>query len=93
MTHRGLREEGTASEFLKARADFEAAWTRLSPRITEADLTEYRRERAWMAWKEKMWRCGCKLPAQEADGGSRCFCGLDITNASMSDHVRLVHLD
>jgi hypothetical protein len=37
----GAREDGTSPNFLKARADFEAAWLRLLPKITEADLVEY----------------------------------------------------
>jgi hypothetical protein len=74
MSHRGQRANGTAPDFFKARADFKVAWLRLLPKVTDADLAEHRRERAWMAWKYRMWGCG-KLPTQETSGRSKCFCG------------------
>src|SRR5689334_15161882 len=40
VSHRGEREDGTAPDSLTARADFAAAWSRLLPKITEADLFE-----------------------------------------------------
>src|ERR1700761_3466656 len=49
ISHRGLREPGTARAFRKARADFEAAWLRLLPKIAEADLAEHRRDQAMTA--------------------------------------------
>src|ERR1700756_4292956 len=82
LSHRGERESGTAPDFLTARACFDAAWKWLLPKITEEDLAEYRRERAWMAWKQRMWSCGCRMPTQEPDGRSVCFCGAAIDTAS-----------
>ncbi len=93
LSHRGLREGGIASDFFKARIDFGAGWDRLSPKITKEDLAEYRRERAWMAWKQRMWSCGRRMPTQEPDGRSVCFCGVTIDTAGMSDHVRSEHMD
>jgi hypothetical protein len=43
--HRGVRAEGTASDFAQARVDFEIAWREMQPDITEADFVEHRRER------------------------------------------------
>jgi hypothetical protein len=47
----GLSRSGYASSFKEARAGFERAWKDYLPRCTEADFVEYRRERAWTAWK------------------------------------------
>jgi hypothetical protein len=40
--HRGVRAEGTASDFAQARVDFEIAWREMQPDITDV---EHRRER------------------------------------------------
>jgi hypothetical protein len=91
-SHRGEREDGIAPDFFKARADFGAAWSRLLPKITDADLTEYRRERAHTAWKYKMWETGCKLPTQVASGRSQCYCGVEIDNNSIDAHIDAEHM-
>jgi hypothetical protein len=62
----------------KARGDFELAWLVFLANRTEADFDEYRKHRAWTAWKYAMWDSGCKLPSQLASGQSRCFCGAVI---------------
>jgi hypothetical protein len=93
LSHRALREGGIAPNFLRARADFEAAWHRFLPKITKTDLAEYRRERAWTAWKQRMWSWGCRMPTQEASGRSVCYCGAAIDTASMGEHVLSAHLD
>src|SRR5579871_5979330 len=87
MSHRGEREDGTAPDFSKARAGFDVAWSRLLPKITETELAEHRQERAWNEWKYRMWDCGCKLPTQEADGVSLCFCGAEVDIPGMLQHV------
>jgi hypothetical protein len=92
VSHRGLREDGIAPAFSTARSDFESAWSRLLPKITDADLSEYRRECAWIAWKYGMWDCGCKLPTQEPSGLSRCFCGTEIGIVRTRLHVYAVHM-
>jgi hypothetical protein len=79
--------------FVTARVDFETAWHRLLPEITDADLAEYRRERAWTAWKNQMWDAGCRLPTPEPSGRSSCFCGAEIDIAGMDQHVLAAHVD
>ncbi|MBR1228199.1 hypothetical protein JQ600_25290 [Bradyrhizobium sp. AUGA SZCCT0176] len=51
-SHRG-RSRSTSS-FNEARAGFESAWKAYFPRCTEGDFIEYRRQRAWTAWKYAM---------------------------------------
>ena len=60
---------------------------------TEADFDEYRKHRAWTAWKYAMWDSGCKLPTQLAIGQSRCFCGAVIDIKGMSQHVHVAHIE
>jgi hypothetical protein len=43
-------------------------------RCTEADFVEYRRQRAFTAWKYAMHDVGLPLPTQSATGQARCFC-------------------
>jgi hypothetical protein len=76
ISHRGLREDGTAPDLFKARAAFEAAWHRLLPKVTEADLAEYRRQRAWTAWKYAMCDAGCRMPTLMANGRFVVLIGL-----------------
>jgi hypothetical protein len=60
---------------------------------TEADFQECRDERAFTAWKYRMWDTGQRLPTQVTDGRSTCFCGARLTIGSVSDHVRSAHLE
>ena len=91
-SHRNVRGGGTARTFAEARAAFEQAWRVIEPQITEADRLEHRRERAWTAWKQQMWKCGCKLPAQIAGGRSQCYCGAEIDSASVDRHIAAEHM-
>ncbi len=91
LTHRGIAENGTSADFETARVEFEAAWLRYLPQCLEADFTEYRRKRAWNAWKYAMRDRGCRLPTQNTDGRSRCFCGAAIEIAGMVRHVNEAH--
>ena len=59
---------------------------------TDADFADYRRARAWTAWKQTMWETGHKLPTQTQEGRARCFCGAEIDIASMDGHVRAAHM-
>ncbi len=93
MSHRGAHEDGTAPDFVAARAAFAAAWSRLLPKITEADLAENRRERAMTALKCRMRDVGCRLPTQEPGGRSRCFCGAEIGIADVEAHVLAAHME
>jgi hypothetical protein len=91
-SRRGAHAEGTAADFDQARSQFEAAWRKLRPNYTDVDFTDYRRARAWTAWKQAMWATGCKLPTQTQEGRSRCFCGAEIDIASMAGHVTAAHM-
>jgi hypothetical protein len=90
---RGLRASGTAKSFDAARAAFDMAWQWLLPKFREADFTEYRRHRAFDAWKRAMWDAGLKLPTQVADGRATCFCGAEIGIADVESHVYAVHME
>jgi hypothetical protein len=72
-------------------ADFDAAWKVYLPRCTEADFEEYRRPRASSAWEYAMHDAGLALPAQRADGQSRCFCGVTIDITGVTVHVYAAH--
>jgi hypothetical protein len=67
-SQRGACTEGTAADFAEARSQFDA-WR---PNYTDAEFADYRRSRAWTAWKQAMWATGCKLPTQTQEGRSRC---------------------
>ena len=58
---RGLRAQGTAATFEKARADFETAWLTFLPLCIDADFEAYRRQQAWTRWKYSMYDAGCML--------------------------------
>ncbi len=70
---------------------FDAAWHWLLPKLTEADFTEWRRQRAFDISKRAMWNEGCKLPTQVAEGPSRCYCA-EIDIAGMDQHIYAAHL-
>jgi hypothetical protein len=91
-SHRGQHIEDTAASYDQARADFEAAWRVYLPKCREADFEQYRRQRAWTAWKYAMHDAGLKLPTQSADSRSRCFCGAAIDTVGMAQHVNVAHL-
>jgi hypothetical protein len=83
---------GYASSFDEARAGFEAAWKDYLPQCTEADFIEYRRQRAWTAWKYSMYAAGLPLPTQSSNGRARCFCGATIDIAATDRHVHNMHM-
>lgn len=71
-SERGLHGSGTAKNFDKARATFEAAWQWLLPKLTEADFTAWRRQRAWDAWKQAMM-CGAAIGIADVERAcARC---------------------
>jgi hypothetical protein len=74
------------------RADFEAAWRDYLPGCTEADFTEYRRQRDWTGWHYAMWDAGLKLATQLPDGRARCFCGKPIDIPGTAQHVYAAHM-
>jgi hypothetical protein len=92
-TEPGQGESGTAVDFDQARAGFEAAWQRMLPTLTEVSFQEWRNQRAWTAWKYQMHDAGLPLPTQLQSGRARCFCGVEIDNRGMDDHVTAAHLE
>jgi hypothetical protein len=89
----GEHTNGTAETFDQARACFETAWKVFLSKRTEADFAEYRRQRAFTAWKYKMWDTSHQLPTQMSDGRSTCFCGEAIAIPDVDRHVRQAHMD
>jgi hypothetical protein len=59
---------------------------------TDADFANYRRARAWTAWKQTMRETGRKLPTQSQEGRAWCFCSAEIDIASMDSHVTASHM-
>jgi hypothetical protein len=87
------RASGLADSFDQARRAFGAAWRVCLANRTEADFEEYRRDRAFHAWKQAMWAAGLKLPTQAADGRAVCFCGAAIGLKDMDVHVYAAHME
>jgi hypothetical protein len=60
----GQDRSGTAVDFDHARSDFEAAWRRILPTLSEANFQEWRHDRDWIAWKCAMHAANMKLPSR-----------------------------
>ncbi|BAR61943.1 hypothetical protein NK6_8796 [Bradyrhizobium diazoefficiens] len=87
----GQQTHGTGETFDDARAGFEEAWRQLSATRTEAHYELWRQNRDFQAWKGRMHDEHLQLPTQRTSGRSRCFCGAEITDAGIPDHVRTNH--
>lgn len=85
-------ETGTAEGFDDARAAFQKAWGRVAPTVTETERNAFRFQEAFTAWKYAMWDARCRMPTQNPDGRSKCFCGTEITIASADDHILAAHM-
>jgi hypothetical protein len=83
--------DGTARTFKAACAAFRKAWRDLLPKLTEANFDAWRDQRDWTAWKYTMHDCGCRMPTQNPDGRSRCFCGEVIDIAGVDRHIHAAH--
>jgi hypothetical protein len=90
-SHPGEATGGSAATFEQARMAFEAAWRVFLAKRTEADFAAWRYERDFTTWKYAMWDAGLKPPTQTQAGLSRCFCGAEITIASVDGHIRDAH--
>ncbi|MDO9385016.1 MAG: hypothetical protein Q7T86_19390 [Hyphomicrobiaceae bacterium] len=88
----GEYEDATAATFEQARAGFEEAWQRLLPKRTEADFEAWRNHQTFTSWKYRMHDTGTKLPTELASGRSHCFCGAEITIASVNQHILAAHV-
>jgi hypothetical protein len=93
VSGRRLSAAGSAWSFEQAREAFGAAWAKIEPQMTPADLDAERRQRAWTAWKYAMHEANLPLPTQLASGRSNCFCGAGIDIGSMLTHVATDHLE
>jgi hypothetical protein len=78
---------GLAESFDQARVAFEVAWRIFLAKRTEVDFADYRRDRAFHAWKQAMWTAGLQLLTQVADGRAVCFCGAAIGIDDINAHV------
>lgn len=82
--------QGSAATFEEARATFELAWQKLQPTLSEAQFEEWRRSRDFHAWKNRMWAEKCRMPTQNQNGQSTCFCGAPIS-IGCEEHIHTVH--
>lgn len=83
----------TAATFDQARADFEAAWHRLLPTLTEADFDRWRDARDWTARKYAMWKAGEKMPTQKPNSMMCCPCGATFdSHDPASSYVHRGHI-
>ena len=85
--------KGQRQDLRPGRGAFEIAWRYFLAKCTEADFDEYRRNRAFHAWKEAMSEAGLKLPTQVADSRATCFCGAAIGVADFEQHVYAAHME
>ncbi|WP_257169689.1 hypothetical protein [Bradyrhizobium sp. SRS-191] len=88
----GEQTIGTAPSFTEARSAFELAWSAFVSRRSPEDFDEWRRHRAFTAWKYAMWDAGCRLPTQNRSGRSRCFCGAEIDLRTTERHIYSSHM-
>ncbi|MGX1163745.1 hypothetical protein AB7M16_000011 [Bradyrhizobium sp. USDA 372] len=84
------RKGGNAATFEEARAAFERAWKDVQPTLTQAQFEEWRRSRDFHAWKQRMWDERYRMPTQNENGWSKCFCGEPIPIAC-EEHIHTVH--
>jgi hypothetical protein len=87
----GQHTNGTGETFEEARADFEKAWHRLAATRTEAHYEIWRQSRDFHAWKYRMHDERLMMPTQLTSGIARCFCGAEITNSSVPQHIQAAH--
>lgn len=87
----GQQTNGTGETFEEARSGFEQAWKKLAASRTEAHYELWRQNRDFHAWKDRMHDERLLLPTQRTSGIAHCFCGAEITNASVSKHIQTAH--
>ena len=87
------RTSDLAESFDQARVAFEVTWRIFLAKRTEVDFADYRRDRAFHAWKQTMSTAGLQLPTQVADGRAVCFCGAAIGIDDMNAHVWAAHME
>lgn len=82
---------GTANTFERAKAKFERAWLALASSRTAANFAEWRDQRDCTARKYRMRDAGLPMPTHLESCRARCFCGTEITTASVASRVRIAH--
>lgn len=87
----GQQTHGTGETFEEAKADFEKAWQQLSATRTEVHFELWRQSRDFHAWKDRMHDERVPMPTQTRNDRARCFCGAEITTASIPKHVQAAH--
>jgi hypothetical protein len=87
----GEAKSGTAATFDDVKTEFQKAWDRLAAKKTEAHFEVWRRHRDFLAWKNCMHDEAKALPTQQTDDRAICFCGAEITNASLDLHINEAH--
>lgn len=85
-----MQRSGSTTTFEEARAAFERAWHELQPMLNEYNYETWRRSRDFHAWKTRMFADGCRMPTQNQNGWSKCFCGEPISIAC-EEHIRIAH--
>jgi hypothetical protein len=88
-----IRADGIAATLDEARTAFEAAWAIILPQCTAEDFAEHREQRAFVAWRYRMWDAGCRIPTQTVSGMSKCYCGALINSRTSLAHVRARHME
>jgi hypothetical protein len=89
----GEHQDGTAVDIDRACAEFEAAWLRILPKLSEADFQAWRDERDWTAQKYAIWDRGEKLPTQLPSSMMRCPCGARFdSHDPAGSYVHRVHI-
>jgi hypothetical protein len=68
----GEHRDGTAVDLEHARAEFEAAWLRMPPALTEADFQAWRDERDSTAWKTAMSALAITVVTHDGRQDRRC---------------------
>ncbi|MEZ0036441.1 hypothetical protein ABIF68_006811 [Bradyrhizobium japonicum] len=86
----GAQRSCSAATFDEARVAFDGAWRQLEPTLTEDNYEAWRLSRDFHAWKYRMWAEKCRMPTQNQNGQSTCFCGAPIS-ISCEEHIYTVH--
>jgi len=81
----GQGESGTAVDFEACHTEFEAAWQRLLPTLTETSFQEWRDHRAWTARKYAMWERGERMSTEKPNSIMPCPCGVRFDSHDPDD--------
>ena len=88
----GEQQRGTGATFEEARAGFEEAWRGILLTLPAEAFEENRRATSLTRWKYAIWEAGCRMPTQNQNGRSRCFCGEEI-GVDCEAHIYAVHME